>query len=223
MSFTMTYDERNRNNIDKLAPNTKVAAYKFYQYCLDHGVDILIYETIRTIEKQKENIANGVSWTMKSYHLVGQAFDFVPIVNGKDVWERSAYLQSPYKEAIDFAKSIGFEWGGEWKEQDNPHLQFTYKGYNTDKTLDAPTEQPQPTQAAQPTAGGIIGVVRVKVDGLNIRTGAGTDYRVIDKAVKGRAYNVTANVKDWHEIILDNEGHKGWVFGSNGNYLELLR
>ncbi|MDG4657522.1 M15 family metallopeptidase [Ectobacillus antri] len=140
MAFQMTYDKRNRTNLDQLAPNTKAAAYKWYQYCIDNKADILIYETIRTVERQRQYVAQGVSRTMQSYHLVGQALDFVPIVNGKDEWSRSAYLQEPYRSAIAYAKSLGFEWGGDWTDfVDNPHLQFNYKGYGTDKVLDSPS------------------------------------------------------------------------------------
>ncbi len=135
MSFTMTYDERNRTNLDKLAPNTKKAAYAFYQYCLDKKVDILIYETIRTVEQQRKNVANEKSETMRSYHLVGQALDFVPVKGKQTLW--NGYKDKKVQGAIAYAKSIGFEWGGDWKSLvDCPHLQFNYKGYGTDKNLD---------------------------------------------------------------------------------------
>jgi len=221
MSFIMKYDVRNRANLDKLSPNTKAAAYKWYQYCIDNQIDILIYETIRTIEKQRENVANGKSQTMKSYHLegVGQALDFVPIINGNDDW--GAYKKEPFISAIKYAKSIGFEWGGDWKGfVDSPHLQFNYKGYGTDKVL----EQSAPKQTA-PTSG-IIGQIRVIVDALNIRSGAGKEYPSIGRAVKGRVYNVTANHKNlWMEIILD-EKTKGWVSTGhefNEEYVALVR
>ncbi len=214
----MTYDKRNRENLDKLAPNTKAAAYKWYQWCIDHEIDILIYETIRTIEKQRENVTKGASQTMKSYHLVGQALDFVPIINGKDVWESSAYKKEPFISAIRYAQSIGFESGLFWSGFiDSPHLQYNYRGYGTDKVLDSPTPEPKQT-----LPNGIIGVVRVKVDGLNIRTGTGTQYPSIGKAVKGRMYNVTANVHDWHRVLIDGV-EEAWVFGNDGKYLELVR
>jgi len=72
------------------------------------------------------------------------------------------------------------------------------------------------------TGGGIIGQVRVTADGLNIRTGPGTSYPSKGKAITNRVYNVTANVNDWHEIIV-RDGEKGWVFGNNGKYLSLVR
>lgn len=72
--------------------------------------------------------------------------------------------------------------------------------------------------------GGIIGTVKVIVDNLNIRTGPGTNYPSIGKAKKGKLYNVTANVNDWHKIILgDHDNRSAWVFGNNGKYLSLIK
>lgn len=128
----MKYHERNVRNLNQLADNTKVMAFKWYQYCIDNGIEVLIYETIRTIEQQRENVRKGASQTMRSYHLVGQALDFVPIKsNGTEDWD--GYNKEPWASAIRYAKNIGFEWGGDWKGfVDSPHLQYNYKGYGTD-------------------------------------------------------------------------------------------
>lgn len=132
MSWTPTYHQRNLGNLDDLAPNTKAAAMKWYQYCIDKKIDVLIYETIRTVAQQRANIKSGASKTMKSYHLVGQALDFVPIVNGKAQWPRSVYASIPFISAIIYAEKLGFEAGYRWG-WDAPHLQFNYQGYGTDK------------------------------------------------------------------------------------------
>jgi len=128
----MIYDKRNRNNLNKLADNTKVAAYKWYQYCIDNQIQVLIYETIRTLETQKQNVAKGVSQTLKSYHIIGQALDFVPVDSkGNTLW--NGYGSSNIQKAIKYAKQLGFEWGGDWKSfVDKPHLQFNFRGYGTD-------------------------------------------------------------------------------------------
>jgi peptidoglycan LD-endopeptidase CwlK len=132
--MTMTYKERNLANIAKLAPNTRYLAQKWHEYCEKNGIDILIYETIRTEEQQRKNVQEGKSKTMKSYHLVGQALDFVPVVDGKAKWD--GYDLPQIKKAIAEAKRLGFEWGGDWEGAwDKPHLQYKYKGYGTDKEL----------------------------------------------------------------------------------------
>ncbi|EAD6101486.1 M15 family peptidase, partial [Listeria monocytogenes] len=73
----------------------------------------------------------GASQTMRSYHLVGQALDYV-MAKGKTV-DWGAYRSDKGKKFVAKAKSLGFEWGGDWSGfVDNPHLQFNYKGYGTD-------------------------------------------------------------------------------------------
>lgn len=128
----MIYDKRNRENISKLANNTKRKALQWYEYCVKNNIEILIYETIRTKEKQREYVKKGVSKTMKSYHLVGQALDFVPVdKKGNPLW--NGYDLPKVKKAIQYAKQLGFTWGGDWKGfVDKPHLQYEYKGYGTD-------------------------------------------------------------------------------------------
>jgi peptidoglycan L-alanyl-D-glutamate endopeptidase CwlK len=131
----MFYDKRNRLALDELAPNTKVKAYELYEYALKEGIDVLFHDAVRTMEEQKANLASGASKTLKSYHLVGQAFDFVPIIGGKAIW--NGYESTDVKKFVREAKRLGFVWGGDWTSfVDKPHLQFNYKGYDTDKVLD---------------------------------------------------------------------------------------
>ncbi|EIW6148634.1 M15 family metallopeptidase, partial [Listeria monocytogenes] len=122
---------RSLANVNKLADNTKAAARKLLDWSESNGIEVLIYETIRTKEQQSANVANGASQTMRSYHLVGQALDFV-MAKGKTV-DWGAYRSDKGKKFVAKAKSLGFEWGGDWSGfVDNPHLQFNYKGYGTD-------------------------------------------------------------------------------------------
>lgn len=135
----MIYDKRNRENINKLAPNTKIAALQWYEWCIKNKIEILIYETIRTLEKQKEYVKAGSSQTLKSYHLVGQALDFVPVdAKGNCIW--NGYKNSTIQKAVKEAKRVGFSWGGDWtKFVDSPHLEFKYKGYGTDTKVSITT------------------------------------------------------------------------------------
>ena len=136
----MIYDKRNRDNLNKLADNTKIKAYQWYQYCIDNKIQILIYETIRTKAQQAENVKNKKSQTMRSYHIVGQALDFVFVDSkGNALWSINDYVKK--MEVIKYAKSLGFTWGGDWDNDgnwkdetflDSPHLQYEYKGYGKD-------------------------------------------------------------------------------------------
>jgi peptidoglycan LD-endopeptidase CwlK len=129
----MFYEKRNLENINKLAPNTKEKALAWHKYCQLHKINILIYETTRTEAQQRQYVEQGASQTMKSYHLVGQALDFVPVDSkGNCLW--GGYDSLLIKQAINYAKVLGFEWGGDWKTFiDKPHLQYNYQGYGTDR------------------------------------------------------------------------------------------
>ena len=136
----MYYDSRNRGNLDKLADHTKIAAYNWYNWLLENGYNVLIYETIRTKAQQTANVKKGASQTMRSYHLVGQALDFVFVdQKGNTLWSINEYTKRI--KAINAAKSFGFTWGGDWDNDgdwrdesflDSPHLQYEYRGYGTD-------------------------------------------------------------------------------------------
>ncbi|MFV4884719.1 M15 family metallopeptidase [Bacillus velezensis] len=162
--MTMYYYKRNMDNINKLGDNTKVAAKKLMDYAEKNKIGVLIYETIRSEAQQRENVRKGASQTMKSYHLVGQALDFVPTGGySKSDTKWNGYGASDIKKFIAYAKSIGFEWGGDWTGfVDQPHLQFNYKGYGTDtfgkKTSSAPSKT---------TNSGIKSVGKIKIVGVS--------------------------------------------------------
>ncbi|WP_371410613.1 M15 family metallopeptidase [Bacillus toyonensis] len=125
------YHNRTLGNLEKLEPHTRKKAKQWYQYCVDNGIQVLVYETTRSIEKQRENVNKGASRTMDSYHLVGQALDFVPTKGAKTLWD--GYHNADIQRAVHYAKSIGFEWGGDWKGfVDSPHLQYSYPSQPTD-------------------------------------------------------------------------------------------
>jgi peptidoglycan L-alanyl-D-glutamate endopeptidase CwlK len=100
------------------------------------GATFRVGETTRSVEQQKKNIANGVSWTMRSRHLASKdgkarAVDLLCLVDGKVTWSWPPYhkLAEIVKQA---AKECGvpIEWGGDWKKtKDGPHFQLPWKGY----------------------------------------------------------------------------------------------
>lgn len=96
-----------------------------------HAADITdqefqIIQGLRTLEQQKQFVAAGKSQTMKSYHLVGKAVDFVAIVDGEINWDFKYYthLSNIFKQA---AKDLNLTitWGGDWKTiKDGDHIQL---------------------------------------------------------------------------------------------------
>lgn len=88
--------------------------------------DFCITEGIRTLEKQKEYVAKGVSKTLNSKHLTGKAVDIAVIVDKKITWEWK-YYQEVADHIKGIAKELGLKitWGGDWKTfKDGPHFQL---------------------------------------------------------------------------------------------------
>ena len=89
-------------------------------------LDFSISEGLRTIERQKELVAQKKSQTMKSRHIVGEAVDICVLVDGKANWDFENYrkVADVFKEC---AKELGVRitWGGEWTSlKDGPHFQI---------------------------------------------------------------------------------------------------
>lgn len=82
-----------------------------------YNIPAFITETTRTLEEQKANVAKGVSWTLNSKHLTGEAVDIAFTVNGK-----LSYSADLYKRLYEVAKGI-------------PYIIWPYKdlGWNVDK------------------------------------------------------------------------------------------
>ncbi|MGF9741569.1 peptidoglycan-binding protein [Priestia megaterium] len=151
----MIYEERNLKAIAQLGDKTKVMAMDWYNYCKANKIEILITETIRSVATQKQNVAKGASQTMRSYHIVGQAIDFVPVKSNGAI-DYSAYEKQPYIKALQYAKKIGFGWGGDWKTfKDKPHLENKTIAYGSDtfKTRGSLPNVSRPSQeVSKPTA-----------------------------------------------------------------------
>ena len=94
-------------------------------------IDFTVLEGLRTVERQKQLVAQGASKTMKSRHITGHAVDLAPVVGGEVRWDWPLYKQLAVtiKRA---AKEVGVtvEWGGDWlRFKDGPHWQLPWKKY----------------------------------------------------------------------------------------------
>lgn len=100
-------------------------------------IPFMVMEVGRSVEQQKKNIAKGVSWTMRSRHILSKdgkarAVDIVPIDDkGKPIWAWPVYHKlAPI--IFDAAKQVKvkIEWGGLWKKNpDGPHWQLPWSSY----------------------------------------------------------------------------------------------
>jgi peptidoglycan L-alanyl-D-glutamate endopeptidase CwlK len=131
----------NSRDLADLIPQAHVRADKLIELCKAAGIDLLITSTYRDNESQDALYAQGRTKPGKivtkakggqSFHNYRCAFDVVPLVNGKPVWED----EDLWAKIGRFGKQIGLEWAGDWttfKEQ--PHFQYT--GGKTLKQLQA--------------------------------------------------------------------------------------
>lgn len=141
--------ERNKtiSKIDTLHPELKKMCEKFLMECKKKGINVSIYSTFRTKQEQnalylqgrapldfvnRERLKAGlnpitekenkiVTLVKDSPHCYGLAFDFVPILDGKAVWNNDKL----WEECGKIAEELGLEWGGRWvKFPDKPHVQI---------------------------------------------------------------------------------------------------
>ena len=117
--------------LEDLTPGTMTRAKAFIAACTDAGIDVLIYCTLRGIEEQNKLYAQGRTTPGKivtnakggeSWHNVGGAFDFVPMIAGKPQWNDKAL----YTKCGEIAELVGLEWAGRWKGKirETAHCQY---------------------------------------------------------------------------------------------------
>ena len=81
------------------------------------GPDVKVLEGKRTLARQKQLVAKGASWTMRSRHLTGHAVDLGALLGGQVSWHWDLYDQvaeAVRQAAIDVGVPI--EWGAAWSD-----------------------------------------------------------------------------------------------------------
>ena len=128
----MAFTEQELSKLKRLHPDL----VKVVKRADELGATFRVGETTRSVEQQRRNIANGVSWTMRSRHLpskdgLARAVDLLCLVDGKVTWSWPPYykLAATVKQAAKDCK-VPIEWGGDWrKAKDGPHFQLPWKDY----------------------------------------------------------------------------------------------
>lgn len=109
-------------HIWRLSPDIQEAAFYLIWAARTAGYPLQITSSLRSRQEQARLVALGLSDTLRSHHLIGQAFDVDIHGLGRDdvpawFWE----LLGP------FAESLGFRWGGRWKSPpDFGHFENPY-------------------------------------------------------------------------------------------------
>lgn len=121
----------NSRDINDLHPLVATKCRQFITACRNQGIDIIITSTYRDNESQAALYAQGrtvlgIKVTNAkagcSFHNYKVAFDFVPVIHGKAVWNNL----SLFTKCGEIAESIGLEWAGRWHSfKELAHCQFT--------------------------------------------------------------------------------------------------
>lgn len=113
-----------RNVDEKLKSLVSLAATRIDQDL--PGYSFIVTSGLRTLEEQKELYKKGLTKTMNSKHLTGNAIDIAVQINEKITWNFAEY-----KKVADLFKqcardlNVNIVWGGDWITfKDGPHFEL---------------------------------------------------------------------------------------------------
>lgn len=120
----------NSRDIAELEPVTQGKCKQFLKKCAEAGIDVIITSTFRDFESQDALYAKGRTapgprvtnaQAGESFHNYRVAFDFVPVVDGKAMWNDNKAFETCGK----IAEACGLEWAGRWKTfKEMAHCQY---------------------------------------------------------------------------------------------------
>lgn len=123
------------NSLDSLHPIFKAKLLKLLNDAKAEKINVVVFETLRTFERQAELHAQGrtkpgpIVTNAKpgeSRHHWGMAADIYPLDDdGKIVWnfDQVPKYMAWMKRLAQIAEIRGITWGGHWKFKDMPHFQ----------------------------------------------------------------------------------------------------
>jgi peptidoglycan L-alanyl-D-glutamate endopeptidase CwlK len=134
--------------IDKLHPELQVCVNKFLEECKNQGLNVLVTETLRTLEEQEALYAQGrtkpgnIVTNARGYqspHAWGVAFDFCRNVKGREYDNTDGFFEKVGKIAKTIFDGTEYDlfWGGDFKTfVDKPHVEMIkYLPNNSTKWL----------------------------------------------------------------------------------------
>ena len=123
------WDPVSEARMARLHPDVAQAARRFIQAAYAQGIALRVTSGYRSFAEQQALYNQGRTTPGNivtnappghSYHNWGMAVDVVEIKNGQALWNNPRW-----GEIARIGKSLGFEWGGDWKSfQDKPHFQM---------------------------------------------------------------------------------------------------
>ncbi len=120
--------QRSKNNLIGVNPLLIKIAYRALEIST---ADFAVIEGVRTLEKQKENVKKGVSKTLNSRHLTGDAIDILPsaIKPGME-WQPHFFepVLMAFKQAAD-EEGVTLRFGKNWKSDPNLPVETSFPDY----------------------------------------------------------------------------------------------
>jgi len=109
-------------HLQRLSPDIQNAAWWLVYYARSAGVPLKITSSTRSNAEQAALVRGGMSQTLKSKHLTGQAFDVD--VEG---WARDDIPLWWWEGLGQLGEYLGFRWGGRWTGlRDYGHFENPY-------------------------------------------------------------------------------------------------
>jgi len=122
-------------DLNDLHPIIRAKCQAHIDACKAAGIDLLITCTYRTPAEQDALYAQGRAHpgpivtnakAGQSMHQYRLAYDCVPLVNGKAVWNTTGTDGQMWHKIGELGKAQGLEWGEDWVGfHEMPHFQFT--------------------------------------------------------------------------------------------------
>lgn len=134
MVSNFKFGKRSLDNLRGVHPDLVKVVYRALELS---PIDFTITEGLRTVARQKELVAKGLSKTMNSRHITGHAVDFVPLPVD---WNNVEPFITVAKCFLQASKELGIpiRWGGDWnmngdwkdeKFRDLPHAELLRSAY----------------------------------------------------------------------------------------------
>jgi len=145
-----------------LQESVRPLAQNLLRLAADQGIQLKIVSAYRSPSQQQALLDSGRGVTnagaLLSYHNHRLAFDVVP----------TEYLSLPdwnpagplWAKIGSIGKSVGLEWGGDWKKKDLPHFQLTGAPIRELKSYFEKFGEIMPIKI-EPTTYGVIGILLV--------------------------------------------------------------
>lgn len=132
-SFFMWYNSNMSRDVEQLIEPFRSKVKALITLAKQDGLPVIVTDTTRTIEEQRENVRKGYSKTMNSKHLTGEAVDIAFQVDGKlsydaKLYERLYSISKKLSYVIWPFKDLQWNW-------DYPHFQYDPKKIVKDPTI----------------------------------------------------------------------------------------